>query len=619
MRKTVLLILASVALTGATSAKDVYGDAVFWFRGGRDANGDGLLNTGSSNKEFFNELKAANPNDPSQTCVARGYPDGITFETERVVFPCQPNVTQDLQCIRFKQEMKFVENLDGSITTNFWAGQLNLPVGNLITGEQYACVFRLRRDGSHVLDRTEDLLGMGYANPVGWLLRFEGKDSADTRSVSVYVKSGATWQFDKSKMLVTTNEWTDLAVSVAKREDGQTDVRFALARPNRPVLFNRMTSPASQSFNSYTNSASRGAWRLASQSNSTDAEWEWTALTNSNYRYSAFPFRGSIQQLAFWNRPLSDDEIYEAFGMPRPNLMQVGVGNGGSDEFGAARIGATQAFDASAQTLRDRTSVFAPNDEWTLTFTVNAQEAGMAQLLTFASTTNSAACQVRATVNGTLLGGKLVKAGDEAVWYVPGTAMRTGANTVTLKRVDAGAGAVQMDFVKLGGSWQAGKIDNSNLELVGEQLMSSPFFSSADLGWKHWVSPQTTYHNGLAGIDGTPSNQVYHVWLDDVAARFCSSKFVTTYKRIDRATRPTRGDEEINIFVNGVLKRHLPLSETPLGSFVPVELNFGPCDLNAGWNELRFAASPYNSCYWQRDYFRFELGKMHDGTLLIMR
>ncbi len=613
-----ILVAAVLAACSALGA-DVYRDAVFWFRGGKDANGDGLLNTSTSNKEFFNELKAADPNHASQTCIARGYADGIALETEPVVFPCQPNVTQDLQCIRFKQELHLVDNGDGSITTNAWPNQLDLPVGNLITGEQYACVIRLRRDGSFIPNRTEDLLALGYNNPIGWLLRFTGSDTSGTRYITVYVKDSATWEIGDTSMVVATNEWMDIGMSVSKLANGKTKVRLALARAGTPVMFNSFTAPVSQSFNSYTSSNARAAWRLGAQTRSANSQLQWTSLTNGTYRYSAYPFRGSVQQLAYWNRPLSDDELYEAFGMPRPNLMQVGVGNGGSDEFGAARTGVTQAFNASAQTLRDRTSVLAPDDEWTVNFTVNAQEAGMAQFLTFASTTNSSSCLVRAAVNGTPLGSKIVPAGGASSWFVPGSAMQAGANVVTLKRVDAGAGAVQMDYVKLGGSWQAGTKNSSNKELVGEQKMCSPFFSSADLGWKHWSSPLTTYHGGLSALECTPSNQVYHIWVDDVAARFCPSTFSTVFERVERSTRPTTGTEYVNIFVNGVLKRYIPLSETPTQKWVLIELPFELGELHAGWNEIRFAASPTSTCYWYRDYFRFELGKIANGTVLLLR
>ena len=243
----------------------------------------------------------------------------------------------------------------------------------------------------------------------------------------------------------------------------------------------------------------------------------------------------------------------------------------------------------------------------------------MAQFLTFASTTNSSACVVRATVNGTPLGSKIVPAAGASSWFVPGSAMLAGANVVTLKRVDAGAGAVQMDYVKLGGSWQAGTKNSSSSELVGEQKMCSPFFSSADLGWKHWSSPLTTYHGGLSALECTPSNQVYHIWVDDVAARFCPSTFSTVFERVERSTRPTTGTEYVNVLVNGVLKRYIPLSETPTQKWVLIELPFELGELHAGWNEIRFAASPSNTCYWYRDYFRFELGKIANGTMLIVR
>lgn len=616
------VVLACAICAADAAAADVYGDAVFWFRGGRDANGDGILNVSNSNRELFNELKAANTNDATQSCIVRGKPDGIVFETEPVVFPCQPNVTQDLQCIRFKQELEFVDNGDGTITTNGWPNQLDVPVGNLITGEQYSCVIRFRRDGGYVPNRTEDLLALGYNSPIGWLLRISGTDdgTGNSRYLDVYVKEGASWEHARANLAVDTNEWTDVAVSVSKLENGRGNVRIALARPRRAVVFNKFTTPAAQSFCSYTNKNARAHWRLGAQADSPTRAYEWNTLTTGGYMYSSYVFRGSVQQLAYWDRALSDDEIYEAFGMPRPNLMQVGVGNGGSDEFGAERTGSSQTIDAAVQTLRDRTSDMLAGDELTVTFKVNAQEAGMAQLLTFASTTNSPACMMRATVNGTALGSKAVSAAGSVTWFVPASVTVSGENTVVLRRVDAGSGKVQIDMLKLGGSWQAGLVNGSNVELIGEQKMGAPFFSSADMGWKHWVSPLTTYHGGLTSLECTASNQVYHIWVDDVAARFCPATFKTSLNRIDRgAPSGTVGDEYIDVFVNGTLKRNIPLSETPKSTYVPFTFSFEPGELKPGWNEIRFAASPTKTCYWYRDYFRFELGKMALGTVLILR
>ena len=135
-------------------------------------------------------------------------------------------------------------------------------MGNLITGEQYSCVIRLRRDGSFIPNRTEDLLALGYNSPIGWLLRFTGKDTSGTRYITVYVRDGATWEIDSSNMVVPTNEWMDIGMSVSKLANGKPKVRLALARASVPVMFNSFTAPVSQSYNSYTNAKARAAWRL---------------------------------------------------------------------------------------------------------------------------------------------------------------------------------------------------------------------------------------------------------------------------------------------------------------------------------------------------------------------
>ena len=617
-----VVLLGMGLCVGAFAAQaDVYGDAVFWFRGGKDANGDGLLNPGTANREFFNEVKASTPDDASQTCTVRGFTDGILLETEPVVFPCQPNVTQDLQCIRFKQELKFVQNADGSVTTNGHPNEVNLPIGNLITGDEYACVIRLRRDGGYIPDRTEDLLAFGYKNPIGWLLRIDGKDSTGARYLSRYTNNGPTYDYQLTNMLMPTNEWMDIGVSVKKLGDGKTEVRLALARAELPVMFNRMTLPATQSFKSFTNSTARSSWRLGTQATPPASPMEWHSLTNGTYKYSSYPFRGSVQQLAFWNRPLSDDEIYEAFGMPRPNLMQVGVGNDSTEEFGAARTAAAQTIDATAQTWRDKTAVLQSDDAWTITFNVNAAEAGLGQLCTFKSTSDSVEGLLKLSVNGHALSSRMSRPGGETVWFVPRNMIVAGANAVLIQRVDNGAGALKADLVKLGGSWQAGLANNSNLDLVGEAKKNSLFFSSADLGWKHWCSPLTTYHAGLfSDIKfGSASNQVYHVWVDAWAAGRCAATLSTSFDRTNRSAAPTTGNEYVDFKVNGTLKRHLAVAETPSGKWMPVSIKIEAEELVAGWNVIAMEASPTRTCFWYRDFFRFELEDMPNGTFLIIR
>ena len=56
-----------------------------------------------------------------------------------------------------------------------------------------------------------------------------------------------------------------------------------------------------------------------------------------------------------------------------------------------------------------------------------------------------------------------------------------------------------------------------------------------------------------------------------------------------------------------------------MNTWTPIELRFEPGELQAGWNEIRFAASPTRTCYWYRDFFRFELGNLNNGTVLIVR
>ena len=73
---------------------NVFDDAVFWFRGGKDrVTVNGQLETG----EFFDDLHANAPTHTNHTLAVYGYPENRTFRTEPVVFPAfGTSVTQDM-------------------------------------------------------------------------------------------------------------------------------------------------------------------------------------------------------------------------------------------------------------------------------------------------------------------------------------------------------------------------------------------------------------------------------------------------------------------------------------------------------------------------------------------
>ena len=63
IQHTITAVTFALTATCAFGTTNVFNDAVFWFRGGRDADSNGVLDAG----EFFNDLQAGNSSDASQS------------------------------------------------------------------------------------------------------------------------------------------------------------------------------------------------------------------------------------------------------------------------------------------------------------------------------------------------------------------------------------------------------------------------------------------------------------------------------------------------------------------------------------------------------------------------
>lgn len=87
-RPMLSVLATSLALalfaTSAFGSQNVFDDAVFWFRGGKDCvTADGQMQTG----EFFDDLHAGDSSHANHQSDVTGYAENGVFRTENVVFP----------------------------------------------------------------------------------------------------------------------------------------------------------------------------------------------------------------------------------------------------------------------------------------------------------------------------------------------------------------------------------------------------------------------------------------------------------------------------------------------------------------------------------------------------
>ena len=296
-------------------------------------------------------------------------------------------------------------------------------------------------------------------------------------------------------------------------------------------------------------------------------------------------FCGSIQQLAIWGRRLEDQEVMEAFGMPRPALLRIGFDNGNSHEFGGVRSSATQTIDGlgSWQNIANTMEV---GDIWTVKFTPLRDEVGLPQIFSIKSLPNSATATIEPILNDHSLGEMRIAKNGRAFWPVPKNLIVAGENMLALERKNGGGNVFIMDAMELGGSLGVGTVSESSTDdgRTGPECTKTGVPSAADPNPQHWptkLEPST----GIKDLH-------FRVWVDPAVADKASFTFRTAVKGDVEST------EFFTVYVNNASRTKVAAS--PQWK----QYSFNPGQLQGGWNDFDFYSQ--DSRCWEFDCYRFE-------------
>ena len=590
-------VFVACLASAAYGSANVFDDAVFWFRGGKDCvTADSYIQQG----EFFDDLHA---NDPSHAnhkmSLSTSYYTGdsapfranAVFRSERVVFPALgTSVAKDMQVLHISNVAVKPSGSSKNYYFPFVANPRSVFANNSISTE-YTVVSRIRLDEDG-LNREECFLKLGYNGTArqGLMLGFAKYPTSSSETGARYIKgnctpdsesSNSSFQFD---IRIPTNTWVDVAVVV-----GNGKLRVGIAAPE---------SLASHANNSTIAFAETPMW--------TDN----CPLTEDGYRLFCLNgqtapkdangadttcFIGSVQQIAIWRRALSDQDVMAAFGMPRPAIFRTGFDNGTSNEFGGTRSGATQAIDGlgSWQGIWDTMSA---GDEWTVNFNALRDEAGLAQIFSLRSLPTSATAEIAVELNGTSLGTRRVQENARVFWPAATNLVVEGANTLTIRRADSGAGSFRMDAMELGGSLGVGRANHTiNDGRVYPERIATGIPSAADPNPTHWPVGFRPYLNNNTNLH-------FRVWVDPDIVGVCTSSFWTCANRYARSGFTVEGSEEFSIYVNGANK----ISCKAADGWENVTIGFGVGELRGGWNDFEIRSAAYETCHWLFDRYRFE-------------
>ena len=575
MKSKVLCILTAVLAAFVSYASpNIFDDAVFWFRGGKDCvTANGQLETG----EFFDDLHADDPSHAHHQLPTVADCEKAVFRTERVVFPSLGAENgQDLKVLHISDKDR------NGARPPFAINAKDLFIANNISNH-YTLVARLRLDKPTTTDRIATI-GYDGGNKRGLLLGFGPHNSnyPDCKRICIYWTPNETegnrgWDF--SSLYVKTNTWFDLSVTV-----GNGKLRLGIATeggaagPTLAFEEKPMWTENCTLIKGYD-----GPYRFFSESVSSS--------TTAN-------FEGSVQQLAIWNRTFTDQEVMEAFGMPRPAIFRVGLDNGASGEFGGTRTGTAQTIKG-LDPWHNVTDTMMAGDTWTVNFPVLKSESDsrgpfVPYVFSLRSLPDSETATLQVSLNGTSLGRRQIGKSSKAYWPVAAGLFVTGQNTLTIRRTDSRSGAVKVDAMELGGALSVG-YENGGGGEIGSAV-SGKIATAANPNPLYWWNTLQAYEN--------KNNMTFRVWADPDLKDRCPATLELRSMCIHRSeghNQLIKGDEFYTIYVNGVAKG----TRNATMAYEKTIVNFDPRELKAGWNEISLKSDEYGTCYWQIDYYRF--------------
>lgn len=595
LRAMSVVFVASLAFAAHGSA-NVFDDAVFWFRGGKDCvTADGYMEQG----EFFDDLNAnyvTHVNHQMPMSSAGYYEqDGYAslrakwkanakFQPEQVVFPALgTNIVKEMQVLH-------ISSIGVLQSKNTWYYPFSVNPRSIFArysiSNEYTIVSRVRLDN---LERVNYLFKIGYneTDKQGLKIGFmQYKSSGTYKCLAGYYfapNGDKRTAFQLQDLPVPTNTWVDVAVVVVNSK-----LRIGIAA-SQALASNPMIG-----FKDYP---------MTEKYELLDSDDSYCLFCPDNISgYSTTEnrecFLGSVQQLAIWGRALSDQEVMAAFGMPRPTIFRTGFDNGSSNEFGGERSGSSQTIDGLGS-WQDVSDTMLAGDEWTVNFNALRDEAGLPQIFSIKALSDSAAVQIEPILNETSLRERRVAANGRTFWPVPKDLITEGANTLILKRKDGGAGTFKMDAMELGGSLGVGKITGNGLndQRVYPKQIELGVPSAADPNTQHWPIGLQPY----VGI----TNLQFRVWVDPDVVDKATSRFWTQTQCANTNSTDTtiQGNEEFQIYVNGTQKATRGSSTD--WDMPPIEIPFQPGELKAGWNDFNFLSDD-KTCHWLVRYYRFE-------------
>lgn len=609
---TVVSFAAMMAFPKALSA-GVFDTAIFWCRGALDKNGNGYPNQG----DFPDALHAGD----STYAGHKGYSyyesaeptRRLLVSTEEVV---DPSICKSLglhQCLKFTQPL-----YDNGGTT--WIDEqafLLTPALNSAwphDADGWAFYIRFRPDGGVRLANDSDtqyVFNFHHKladNSGGVILMLEGSPTNGYLSIQLggtaSSKRALTGMQDKyGYYALCTNKWTDVIVT---RKNDTVDV-YSMREGGR--LYRTTYT--------YSRTEDEGFF-----SNCVLGRYLYNASAHAYAASSTYNFRGSVHDLAVWTNALTAAEAQEILFPTGTEKFRLGTQNGASLEF--VGTGSPTVEPTSSNGWRSALATIGAGQSLSVKFDLKKVETELDERLLFAATPASASGALALSVNGSAAGTVGVVPGKTVGCQVRKGAFVEGENVLTLS--NASDGAIKVDSISLGGSWQLLEADGSITGGAGQGGEKDFYLNDTNL-----VSNLKSILH--AGPKVSNTNLTFHFTMSaDLVANLRRVRFSLCGRTAtDAKWAANKPDLLFRMIVNGVECGNLVFPKSA-ASLHTSYLNIPAEALVAGKNTIRLEnATPLwydpaqetdpkgQYCWINVDFYRLEVMADPTGLLLLFK
>ena len=494
------------ALLAFGAAGGVYDDAKVWFRGGYDANGDGLF----AASEFVDSSRPKS-DTAHQTVTLSG--NGIQYNKGAVWSAFNPFYTNT---------QYYVSLPNGDCATAAECSSIKI-VNPLESGESwtnFTIFIRFRLDGKRTPNHATqiELVDTGWNGGGQRGFKFGFQYFADTDDYAPYWAIGAVNGINPSAtagIKLPVGEWQDFIITVNDRGVNANATIGIYKGIDGKCYWLTGQTPWLRSWT--------GSWGNVCRVRleSTDV----ITLGSAN-------FSGDIAAWALWPKILNDDERREALSDLRPGdaLFRIGKEDGKADEF-AATSSAQYEVDANGTWDIVPSALDGTHDTLKIDFEVPPSWDYMNQILRLVAVSGNGWIEgtVADNVRGTSarLKARRCKPGHPADFLVPRDSLRPGPHSLTLKFLRGNG--VTFDVIEMRGSFCLGQIDYNmypNKQFYGTSEQT--YYNIVNGYWRAMdggISDDTLFDPTAANYDPT-TNTATTVFLNVPEDLVCCSNIL---------------------------------------------------------------------------------------------